>query len=107
MTEKDWLDCEDSLPMLLHLGKKASSRKLRLFAVACCRDLFHLLADERNRQAVEVAERYADRQAKRTGLRNAEQTSREKDIDIVVKVVRYLAEHSDFDPSVPWEKSTD
>lgn len=77
MTEKEWLACEDSLPMLQHLGSKASGRKLRLFAVACCRGLLHLLSDERNRLAIEVAERYADKQAKRVELRKAEQESRE------------------------------
>ena len=77
VTEAEWLACENSLPMLRHLGKKANGRKLRLFAVACCRPLLHLLTDERNRLAVEVAERYADKRAKRVELRKAEQDSRE------------------------------
>jgi hypothetical protein len=77
MTEAEWLACEDSLPMLRHLGKKANGRKLRLFAVACCRPLLHLLTDERNRLAVEVAERYADEQSKRIELRQAEKDSRQ------------------------------
>src|SRR5205085_2295755 len=76
MTEEEWFACNDSLPMLRHLGKKASGRKLRLFAVACSRGVLHLLTEERNRVAIETAERYADKQATRVELRKAEQESR-------------------------------
>jgi hypothetical protein len=52
--------CNDPQSMLVFLRGTANERKLRLFEVACCRSIWHLLADERSRRVVEVAEQYAD-----------------------------------------------
>src|SRR5689334_3162641 len=39
---------------------RASDRKLRLFSVACLRQIWPLLWDKRSRRAVEAGEQYAD-----------------------------------------------
>jgi hypothetical protein len=41
MTEAEWLGCSDPNKMLCYLDDKASSRKLRLFACACVRMVWH------------------------------------------------------------------
>lgn len=64
----DWWHGDDPARMLRVVSENpdhegincVGPRKLRLFACACCRAVWHLLADPRSRRAVEVAERYAD-----------------------------------------------
>src|SRR5262245_17741177 len=68
MTEAEWLACAQPRDMLTYLRsrelvRKPSGRKLRLLACACCRRIWAHLKGERHRQAVEAAERFADRLA--------------------------------------------
>src|SRR5262249_34837591 len=62
VTETEWSECVDPGLMLEFLrgDGQASHRKLRLFACACCRRVWHLLQEQPGRLAVEVAERFAD-----------------------------------------------
>jgi hypothetical protein len=60
MTEAEWQACGDPRPMQQALRGKASDRKLRLFAVACCRGISRLMRNETSRRAVEIAEQFAD-----------------------------------------------
>jgi hypothetical protein len=72
MTEADWLASDDPSALLSFLGDKASARKVRLFAVACCRRVRHLLTDPRSVEALEVGERYAEKGGKPGDLSAAE-----------------------------------
>jgi hypothetical protein len=55
-----WATGDDPAALLALVRPRATARKARLFACACCRRLWPLLRDGRARRAVEVAERYAD-----------------------------------------------
>ena len=46
--------------MLEFLRDRASDRKLRLFACACCRRAWRVIHSAEGRKAVETAARYAD-----------------------------------------------
>jgi hypothetical protein len=77
MTEEEWLACADPSKMLRMISSKATERKLRLFTVACCRRIRHLLDVEECQRAVEVAERYADGQADADELDEARRAATE------------------------------
>ncbi len=67
MTEQEWQSCARPELLLHHLARSLPvaprKRKCRLFLCGCCRRVPALLADPASRQAVEVAEQYADGQA--------------------------------------------
>lgn len=94
MMADEWLECDDAQDMLCSLeGRKPSSRKLRLFATACCRLLMPLLTDERSRRVVEVAERYAEGMANDEELADARESAR-----LVVQ------ERQEQSPNVDWDE---
>jgi hypothetical protein len=60
MTEEQWLVCPNPWPMLDEVKDAVSSRKMWLFAVACCRRVWHLLRSSGARCLVEATEQLAD-----------------------------------------------
>ncbi|MDR3634774.1 MAG: hypothetical protein P4L84_13300 [Isosphaeraceae bacterium] len=64
MTEAKWLAWPDAYDMLEQCRCCAlTERKLRLFACACCRRVWHLLEDDRLRRAIDITEQFADSRA--------------------------------------------
>jgi hypothetical protein len=63
MTEAEWMASTDPAAMLEAVRARASERKLRLFAIACGRRIWHRILAPRVRQAIEVAERFAEGRA--------------------------------------------
>ena len=80
--EAQWLSAGSTYALLCELTQhqrvarnSAGRRRLRLFACSCCRRFWHLFADQHARQAVEVAERFADGQARLDELVAAERSA--------------------------------
>ena len=61
MTESEWLECTDPMPMLHHLGVKAGKRKCMLFVCACERRLWN--EPDCEREKIGVTECFADGEA--------------------------------------------
>src|SRR5262245_19845762 len=59
MTQADWEACDDPDPMVRVLAADRYQRQLRLFAVACARRIWSLLADA-CRAALEASEGFAN-----------------------------------------------
>lgn len=56
LTESGWFADVDPQRLLLLLRDRISERKLRLFAIACCRRNWHLFPEALSRRAIEAAE---------------------------------------------------
>jgi hypothetical protein len=60
MTEEEWLTCREPYGMLEYLKTGYSNRRTRLFACACSRRVWEFIPRPAFREAVEMAEEYAD-----------------------------------------------
>jgi hypothetical protein len=70
VNEAKWLAADRPAPLLRFAWDAAGERRLRLFAVACCRRVDHLLTDRRFRTTVALAEQAADGLAGEATLAN-------------------------------------
>ena len=75
MSEKRWVDGLEPDAMLDFLGDRIAARKLRLLACAASRFVWEKLVDDRSKNAVVVAERFADGQASAEELEQAHQVA--------------------------------
>jgi Imm-5 like putative immunity protein len=71
MTEAEWLACAEPLQMFGFVRSRGTLRKEWLLACAGCRVVWTRLPDDRSREAVEVAERFADGKASVEELKTA------------------------------------
>src|SRR5215469_16031143 len=90
MTEQEWLASNDPQKMLEFLRGKVSERKLRLFAVACCRQVWHFIGNAECLRAVDLAEQVAEENATAEDLASA--CDEAYDIIVVVRGTAYAEE---------------
>jgi hypothetical protein len=76
VTEVEWLACVDAKAMLVFLRGRATKRQLRLIGCACLGRVAHLLTDGRARDAVAVAERFADGSASEAEVKKSRAADR-------------------------------
>jgi len=75
MTEAKWLSSDDAVVMLDYALGRISPRKMRLFAVACCRRLTLSLTGNPVRPLIDGAERFADDLIDRQELQTLQETA--------------------------------
>lgn len=81
MNETLWQGGGDIRAMLDELGDRVSERKLRLLAVACVRRVIVQVTNPHSRQALDVAERFAEGAVGETERVEAERIAREASSD--------------------------
>jgi hypothetical protein len=92
MTEAEWLQSSARSGMLDVLKKRATARKLRLFATACVHQNRQQLTDPRLRHVTKVAERLPDRRAS--------EEERLQALNLLDDYMDEFCEH-DVTPSIP------
>jgi hypothetical protein len=83
VTEAEWLGRDEPANMLLFLreemaGREDARRKIRLWAAACCRQVWHRFTKPKSRKLIEASERYADGEENFRDLKAAWDTHRSR-----------------------------
>lgn len=99
MDEAAWLSATDPTEMLSYLSRSgASTRKVRLFAVACCRRYVSILDDPRSRNGLLVAEHWADGLLSTAYIENAKAQAEAAARDVPSSATRSVVWTLDNDP---------
>jgi hypothetical protein len=77
VTEAELLVCSDPESMIAFIRGRVSDRKLRLFGCSSCRRVWHLLPDDRSREAILAVERSAGEGAEPADLEGVRLKARE------------------------------
>src|SRR5262245_43143126 len=109
MTGSTWRKSTDSREMIELVRRKASNRKLRLFACGLCRRLLGQSWTEIQRAAVEVSERYADDLVTKAEIQKADRAILREHYEILNRLDEERTKKekdrsADFDL---WESQTD
>ena len=83
--QPDWLIWVATRPGVL------TDKELRLFAVFCARSVEHLLTDDRSRNSIDVAERFANGQATNEELASAQDAAQDAARDAAWEAAREAA----------------
>src|SRR5258708_1461590 len=75
MTEQEWLASTNPREMLEFLGGEAGDRKLRLFACACCRQVWNPFVSPFTIRVVTAAEAFADGAVSKGAFRRLRDTA--------------------------------
>ena len=108
LSEAGWLSAGSACALLRELQQHhgvartaGGRRRLRLFACACCRQSWHLFTDQDSRQAVEVAERYADGRASRGQVEAARRSAEAAAQRAMARVLELMGGRTSWDGPLP------
>lgn len=108
MNEMEWSNNAQPIDKLTSIRPTANDRKLLLYAIVCCRSIWHLYEDERCRRAVQVAQAFVEDDLPRSELVAASDAVREA-FRIADEDLRHIAKRIDGrfsrDSYGPWRRA--